>query len=64
MKVFDIKFIRYNHPFISFEVKVSEGSYIRSLAQIFLKNIGCVARDLHQSAAQAAPGIREVISEQ
>ena len=42
MKVFDIKFIRYNHPFISFEVKVSEGSYIRSLAQIFLKNIGCV----------------------
>ena len=42
MKVFDIKFIRYNHPFISFEVKVSEGSYIRSLAQIFLKNIACV----------------------
>ena len=42
MNVFDIKFIRYNHPFISFEVKVSEGSYIRSLAQIFLKNIGCV----------------------
>ncbi|PRM90623.1 tRNA pseudouridine(55) synthase TruB [Aliarcobacter cryaerophilus] len=42
MKVFDIKFIRYNHPFISFEVKVSEGTYIRSLAQIFLKNIACV----------------------
>ncbi|PRM89161.1 tRNA pseudouridine(55) synthase TruB [Aliarcobacter cryaerophilus] len=42
MKVFDIKFIRYNHPFVSFEVKVSEGSYIRSLAQIFLKNIGSV----------------------
>lgn len=42
MKIFDIKFIRYNHPFISFEVKVSEGSYIRSLAQIFLNNIGCV----------------------
>lgn len=42
MKVFDIKFVRYNHPFISFEVKVSEGSYIRSLAQIFLKNIACV----------------------
>lgn len=42
MKVFDIKFIRYNHPFVSFEVKVSEGTYIRSLAQIFLKNIACV----------------------
>ena len=27
MNVFDIKFIRYNHPFISFEVKVSEGKF-------------------------------------
>lgn len=42
MQIFDIKFIRYNHPFISFEVKVSEGSYIRSLAQIFLKNVGSI----------------------
>lgn len=42
MQIFDIKFIRYNHPFISFEVKVSEGSYIRSLAQIFLNNIGSI----------------------
>ncbi|AXK48204.1 tRNA pseudouridine(55) synthase TruB [Aliarcobacter trophiarum LMG 25534] len=42
MQIFDIKFIRYNHPFISFEVKVSEGSYIRSLAQIFLRNIGSI----------------------
>ncbi|MDX4035497.1 tRNA pseudouridine(55) synthase TruB [Aliarcobacter skirrowii] len=39
MEVFDIKFLKYNHPFISFEVSVSEGSYIRSLAQIFLENI-------------------------
>lgn len=42
MKIYDIKFLKYNHPFISFEVKVSEGSYIRSLAQLFLKNIACV----------------------
>ncbi len=39
MQIFDIKFLNYNHPFISFEVKVSEGSYIRSLAQKFLENI-------------------------
>lgn len=39
MEVFDIKFLKYNDPFISFEVSVSEGSYIRSLAQIFLENI-------------------------
>jgi tRNA pseudouridine55 synthase len=39
MNVYDIKFISYNHPFISFEVKVSEGSYIRSLAQILLEKL-------------------------
>ncbi|MDD3025407.1 MAG: tRNA pseudouridine(55) synthase TruB [Aliarcobacter skirrowii] len=42
MEVFDIKFLKYNHPFISFEVSVSEGSYIRSLAQIFLENISSI----------------------
>lgn len=42
MQIFDIKLLQYNHPFISFEVTVSEGSYIRSLAQLFLQNIGCV----------------------
>ena len=39
MKVFDTKFISYNHPFITFEASVSEGSYIRSLAQILLENL-------------------------
>ncbi|MDX4068391.1 tRNA pseudouridine(55) synthase TruB [Aliarcobacter skirrowii] len=42
MEIFDIKFLKYNHPFISFEVSVSEGSYIRSLAQIFLENISSI----------------------
>ena len=37
--VYDVKFINYNHPFISFEIKVSEGSYIRSIAQILLKKL-------------------------
>ena len=40
--IYDIKFINYNHPFISFEITVSEGSYIRSIAQEFLKNINAV----------------------
>ncbi len=39
MKVFETKFISYNHPFITFEASVSEGSYIRSLAQILLENL-------------------------
>lgn len=42
MKVFDIEFISYRHPFVCFEVSVSEGAYIRSLAQIFLKKISCI----------------------
>ncbi len=39
-KIYDVKFINYNHPFISFDITVSEGSYIRSIAQIFLERIG------------------------
>lgn len=42
MEIFSTKFISYNHPFISFESTVSEGSYIRSLAQILLEKLGCV----------------------
>ena len=37
--IYDIKFINYNHPFISFDITVSEGAYIRSIAQIFLEKI-------------------------
>lgn len=39
MQVFDTKFVLYNHPFITFEATVSEGSYIRSLAQILLEKL-------------------------
>lgn len=39
MQIFDAKFISYNHPFITFESTVSEGSYIRSLAQILLQSL-------------------------
>ena len=39
-QVYDVKFINYNHPFISFDITVSEGSYIRSMAQILLERLG------------------------
>ena len=38
-EVYAVKFINYNHPFISFELTVSEGSYIRSIAQILLDRL-------------------------
>lgn len=41
-EIYDVKFINYNHPFISFDIKVSEGSYIRSIAQILLKRLNKV----------------------
>ncbi|WP_418186235.1 tRNA pseudouridine(55) synthase TruB [Aliarcobacter vitoriensis] len=40
MSIFDIKLLQYNHPFITFEATVSEGTYIRSLAQILLEKLG------------------------
>lgn len=41
-QVYDVKFINYNHPFISFDITVSEGSYIRSMAQILLERLGAI----------------------
>ncbi|MGB6328438.1 MAG: tRNA pseudouridine(55) synthase TruB [Halarcobacter sp.] len=40
MTIYETKFISYRHPFITFEASVSEGSYIRSLAQILLSKFG------------------------
>ena len=42
MNIIDTKFISYNHPFITFETSVSEGSYIRSLAQILCERIATI----------------------
>lgn len=42
MNIYDTKFISYKHPFITFEATVSEGSYIRSLAQILLQKLNAV----------------------
>jgi tRNA pseudouridine55 synthase len=38
-EIFDVKFINYSHPFITFEITVSEGAYIRSIAQILLDRL-------------------------
>ena len=42
MHVYDTKFISYRHPFITFDISVSEGSYIRSYAQILLGKLNQV----------------------
>ena len=40
MEVFSVEFRSYCHPFITFDISVSAGSYIRSYAQILAKNLG------------------------
>ncbi|RXJ57737.1 tRNA pseudouridine(55) synthase TruB [Candidatus Marinarcus aquaticus] len=55
MDVKQIKFISYSHPFITFEASVSEGSYIRSLAQILAQKLEVVGtlsylKRLHEGA--------------
>ena len=42
MNIYDTKFISYRHPFITIETTVSEGSYIRSFAQILLEKLGTI----------------------
>ena len=39
MNIYNTKFMSYRHPFITFETTVSEGSYIRSFAQILLEKL-------------------------
>jgi len=38
--IHDIKLINYNHPFVHFEAKVSEGTYIRSLGALISDRLG------------------------
>lgn len=40
MEVFEINLLAYNHPFIGFRVKVSEGAYIRSLGELIAQKLG------------------------
>jgi len=42
-RIYSVKLLNYNHPFITFEIEVSEGSYIRSIAQILANKLGVKA---------------------
>ncbi len=37
--IYDIKLIHYTHPFITFEISLSEGAYVRSIAQLIAKKL-------------------------
>jgi len=39
-EIYECKLINYCHPFITFEAKVSEGTYIRSLGRIIANKLG------------------------
>ncbi|MEA2111399.1 MAG: tRNA pseudouridine(55) synthase TruB [Campylobacterota bacterium] len=39
-EIYNIKFISYMHPFVTFEATVSEGTYIRSLGQLLCQKLG------------------------
>jgi len=39
--IYSIKVVNYNHPFVTFEATVSEGTYIRSLAVAIAQKLGC-----------------------
>jgi len=39
-KIYKINLINYNHPYITFTIEVSEGAYIRSIAQLIAKKLG------------------------
>ena len=38
--IYEIKLLNYNHPFLHFEAKVSEGTYIRSLGALIADKLG------------------------
>lgn len=38
--IYDIRLLNYNHPFVHFEAKVSEGTYIRSLGALLADKLG------------------------
>ncbi|HOI83700.1 MAG TPA: tRNA pseudouridine(55) synthase TruB, partial [Campylobacterales bacterium] len=39
--VFDAKLLLYSHPFVTFEVKVSKGTYVRTLGEIVANELEC-----------------------
>lgn len=43
MEIFSCEILSYSHPFLTFKISVTEGSYIRSYAQLFAKKLGVAA---------------------
>jgi tRNA pseudouridine55 synthase len=41
-RIFDITLISYEHPYIDFEISISEGGYIRSIGSIIANRLGTV----------------------
>jgi tRNA pseudouridine55 synthase len=40
--IYDINLLHYRHPFITFDITISEGGYIRSIAQIISDKLGYI----------------------
>lgn len=40
MQIYAIKLLSYNHPFLSFEVCVSSGAYVRSIGEMIAEKLG------------------------
>jgi len=38
--IFDIKLLHYKHPFVTFEITISEGGYIRSMGALIAEKLG------------------------
>lgn len=41
-RIFDIKLLTYEHPYVEFEISISEGGYIRSIGDIIANRLGTV----------------------
>ena len=39
--IHEIRLLHYRHPFVTFEVTVSEGTYVRSIGEIIAEKLGC-----------------------
>ena len=39
-EIYDIRFINYAHPFLTFEVSISEGGYVRSVGEMIASALG------------------------
>lgn len=47
IKIYDLKLININSPFVTFYVKCSKGTYIRKLAEDIGEKLGCGAHIIH-----------------